>query len=310
MSITLETVLKTHFVDALARRVCGNDYEIVTRHAAFFLKAPEEKDRDIYRVIILPPKGYTANEPDQMNSHEEADYAKIEVKGGVREGKRGFSKLKDCLFVASAPEHGKVSDLTEPYLTYDLENPEPDLVTELHSAGEAPFTVVRNDGFGFYHNLVNVSDDWLVMVLHKRLRPAKKVDLQSHLVAVQDEYARQLKALYEGVVEHGDRVFHEAPSLVADVKRMPLSVSLPALGEMLYVHDSGMHEACTVFAIILDLGKQQPEAVREFLASSVITKTVPEYYARQLIGKIERAGTSEPPAVLSGHDDIPESLDP
>lgn len=309
MSITLETVLKAHFVDALARRVCGDNYEIVTRHAAVFLKAPEEEDRDIYRVIILPPKGYTANEPDQMNSHEEADYAKIEVKGGVREGRRGFSKLKDCLFVASAPEHGKVSDLTEPYLTYDLESPEPDLVTELHSAGEAPFTVVRNDGFGFYHNLVNRSDGWLVMVLHKRLRPAKKVDLEPHLATVQDEYARLLKALYESVVKHGDRVFQEEPSLVADVKKIPLSVSLPALGEMLYVHDSGMHEACTVFAIILDLGKSQPEAVSEFLAASVEAKAVPAYYAGQLIEKIKRAGLQEPTST-SDRDDISKSREP
>ena len=284
----IESILKKQFVKALAQRVCGDDIEVIERPAAFMVRKKEEGERDLHRLILLPPKGYTANTPNQTNSHDEAEYATIQVKGTVREGKQAFSKVKDCLLVASFHENGAVSELNKPYLTFDLDDRDPDLVTELHSAGGSPFPVVKSDGFGFYHNLINTADDWLVLVLHKRLRLQKAIDLESHLSVLQNEHAEVLKALYHGIIEHGDEVFTKSPQLVDSVTKMPPAIALPTLGEMLYVHDTGRHEACTAFAVILKIGKANPQMVTEFLQKNMKAKTIPPYYAVQLIDKINK----------------------
>lgn len=288
--MNIDIVLKKHFVAALVQRVCGEDTELITRPASFMIRNKVEGDRDIHRVIILPPRGYTADKINQTNSHDEAEYATIEIKGGVREDKQGFSKLRDCLFMASIPENGTTSELNKPYLLYDVDKSDnPDLQKTVHSAGTAPFAVVKSDGYGFYHNLVNVTDDWLVLQLYKRLRPQKSVDLAPRLADLPAKDAALLASLYDAIVEHGDEVFYKTPKLIDGVCALPLSHSLPALGEMLYVHDTGKHEACSAFAVILKIGKEQPDAVREFLGQSLDAQTVPAYYAKQLVSKIDKA---------------------
>jgi len=286
MTFDINTLLKKHFISTLTKRVCGDNYEIIERPMAFMICKRDECERDVHRLILLPPKGYTANAPNQVNSHDEAEYATIQIKGAVRRGKQGFSKVKDCLLVASFHENGSVSDLNEPYLTFDIDGNDPDLVTKLHSAGKVPFPVVKSNGVGFYHNLINTTDDWLVLVLHKRLRPQKPVDLEFHLTTLQNEQADVLRQLYGGIVEHGDAVFSESPGIVDAVTKLPPAISLPALGEMLYVHDTGKHEACTAFAIILKIGKANPQVVTEFLQENMVLKNIPAYYTQQLIEKI------------------------
>lgn len=285
----IQTVLKIGFVKALIGEVCGDETELVVRDNSYAVRSKVEGERDVHRIILLPPRGFTANAINQMNSHDEADYATIEVKGAIKDGKRGFSKLKDCLLVASKDENGSVSDLNQPYLTYDVEEGSQfGLTLKKHSAGTAPFPVVKNNGFGFYHNLVNLTDDWLVLKLHKRLRPQKSVDLEPHLQNLPQSNADALRGLYESIVEHGDSIFKQTPQLVEKVLDLPLNQSLPALGEMLYVHDSGMHEACTAFAVILKIGNKYPDTVSTFLNSATEADSIPSYYAQQLTGKIER----------------------
>lgn len=286
----LETILDKNYIQDLIKEVCGHDTEIVKRRDSFAVRSKVESDRDIYRIILLPPQGFTANEINQMNSHDEAEKATIEVKGAVKENKHAFSKLKDCLLVASTHENGTVSDLHEPYLTFNLgeENKSPDLIMQKHSSGKAPFYVVKNDGFGFYHNLVNLTDDWLVLKLHKVLRAQKKVNLEPLLKNMQDEEASIYKELYNSIIEIGDNIFKERLDLINKIVNLPLRNTMPMLSEMLYIHDSGMHEACSVFALILKISKRNPEGVIKFLKTAIKENVIPVYYANQLIGKIER----------------------
>lgn len=286
----INSILKTDFVKALVEKTCGDDVDLVERQDSFAVRRKKEGERDIHRVIILPPRGFTANAIDQMNSHDEADYASIQVKGAVKAGKRNFSKLKDCLLVASQDKGSAVSDLNQPYLTANADDARKnsDLSFTKHSAGTAPFSVVKNDGAGFYHNLINLTDEWLVLKLHKRLRPQKAVDLEPHLARLTSEAANALRSLYVAIKKHGDGIFRKKPEAIKSVLDLPLEKSLPALGEILYVHDSGMHEACTAFAIILKIGKTNPERVTSFLRNAKNSDAIPPYYAEQLIGKLNR----------------------
>ncbi len=289
MSVDINTVLRTHFVQALVRRVCGEDIDIIKRPASFAIRRRIEDERDVERIIILPPRGYSADAANQTNSHDEAERATLEIKGAVRPGRQGFSRLRDCLLFAAFHGRGAVSDLDKPYMVFDLgENRTPGLITSLHSAGEAPFPVVKNSGFGFYHNLINATDDWLVLHLRKRHRPMKAVDLEPHLSVLPEKEADALRRLYQAILRHGDGVFQKTPRLIEKISGMEPEHALPALGEMLYVRDTGRHEACTAFAIILKIGKTAPEQTTAFLQETLNAESVPRYYAFQLIEKIRR----------------------
>lgn len=284
----INSVLRRDFVRHLIVDVCGHNIEIIKRNDCFVIRNKEEGERDLDRVILLPPRGFTANAINQMNSHDEVDYATVQVKGAVKNDKNGFSKLKDCLMVVSVSENGLVSELNQPYLTYGLMGTDSNASIKRYSAGTPPVPVVKNDGYGFYHNLINVTDDWLVLKLHKKLRPQKKVDLVSVLTNVPSAHAEYLNELYSAVIDHGDTLFHKSPKLVSNVMSIPMEVSFPVLSEMLHVHDSGKHEACTVFAVMLKIGGGNPMLATNWLQKAMQAESIPKYYARQLMDKIER----------------------
>jgi len=84
---------------------------------------------------------------------------------------------------------------------------------------------------------------------------------------------------------------------VEGLKKFPVQRVLPALGEMLFVHDSGMHEACTVFAMILKLSKDNPKEVTAYLEEARSSKAVPGYYATQLLDKIAKDQSAPAPSL-------------
>ncbi len=282
-------ILAHQYVRDLIQKICGPKIELVTRAHCYVVRAKREGARDIHRIILLPPFGFTANAPDQMNSHDEAAFASIQVKGAVRPGKAGFSKLKACLRVAAKSDVGTISLLDQPYLTYDphvTAGDQDGLSLKTYDAGTPPFAVVKEDGYGFYHNLENRTGDWLVLKLHKILRPSRGLALGPFLAALPNHSAAILKTLHGAIVAQGDGVYHTAPDLVAAVTALPVSHALPPLIEMLHIHDSGMHEACTVFSIILKLGKRHPQIVASHLRQADAANAVPPYYADQLLKKL------------------------
>ena len=281
----IKGVLEKSFVKEYIQRVCGKDNELIERPAAFFIRRRKEDTTAVKRVIVLPPKGFTANTMNQTNSHDEALRATIQIKGAVREGKQGFSIVKNCLLVAAFNAKSGVSDLNVPYLTFDI-GKTPNLFTAFHSAGTPPFAVVKENGFGFYHNLINVSDDWLVVELNKRLRTQKGVELESVFKNTTHTDTEILKRLYEGIVAYGDEVFSKLPEIVEQVAQLAPETSLPALGEMLYAYDTGRHEACSAFAMILKVGKLHPKVTLEYIKEAAESGAIPKYYAQQLTDKL------------------------
>ncbi len=289
MDKNIHEILETDFVKRLRSMVCGDVFEIVERPAAYFVKQPDsiEDQRDINRLIILPPFGYTANVKNQTNCFHAVETATIQIRGAVREGKRAFSKIKECLMVVSFDQMDKVSHLDKPYQEFDIMDESPQFNKVTRSAGEMPFHVVGIDGKGFYHTLINTTDEWLILQLHKVMRPQKKVDISECYMGLQDEHSAIIQRLYDGIITHGDALFSEDTSLVNSVVKMPPSLILPALGEMLYIRDTGKHETCTAFALILKLGRNYPKIVTKFLKQKLQTKAIPKFFAEQLMKKIE-----------------------
>lgn len=282
--MNLTTLLDTHFVKTLAQEVCGDERMIVERTAMFMVKAPEEDERNINRLLIFPPKGYASNQPNLTNCFQGVERATIEIKGAVRDGKRSFSKVDNCLLVPSYHEISRISDLDKPYLNFDIDNPDPNLTLETHSSHKPGFHIVRPDGTGFYHTLINLKDDWLVLQLKKILRPQKAPNMQKHYRIMQDQHIMVLNSFYDGIIQYGDKLFSENPDLIQTVAKMPHQISLPALGEMLYIRDTGKHETCTAFAMILKISKTRATHVLDYLQSA----DIPPFFAEQLIKKIKK----------------------
>lgn len=294
--MSIDNILKTDFVSSLIQEVCGSKTELITRPSCFFVKKPDalEDERDINRVIILPPKGFTANEINQTNCFYSVESAKIEVLGAAREGKSAFSKLKQSLLVVSRHKKDTVSDLNKPYLIFDFNSSNNDFISETYDAGTPPFHVVKPDGTGFYHTLINLTDEWLVLRLHKVLRPQRSVNLTPFLKDMQDGQADILKNLYKAIIVHGDKIFKEEAKLIQSVMNISPQDSLPAIGEMLYIRDTGKHETCSSFALILKISHRHPKQALNYLYKAEKEAVIPSYFANQLMSKIQNKHSIEP----------------
>jgi hypothetical protein len=289
----IEQVLQQHFVKEKVRGVFGsNETELITRHAedgtgptSFLVKLKDERGLDIERLIVLPSGGFTANMPNWMNSHAEAHHATIEILGGVREGRIGFSKLKHCLEFAHAANANSSEALNVPYKETTIDGVQKPLL----SSGSRAH-VVKEDGFGFYHNLTNKADDWLVIKLEKHLRLTQGVDLAKFANGNNGDSMALASDFYRAVQTHGDEVFHAQPELVSRVANYRDAHQIvPPLIEMLKVYDAGRHEACTIFAILLRIGKKHPEVFHEYAAQALAENFEPAFYLKQLMQKINRA---------------------
>lgn len=82
---------------------------------------------------------------------------------------------------------------------------------------------------------------------------------------------------------------------------------LPAVAEMIYIKDTGRHETCTAFALLLKLGQAQPEVVLPFLKSAVENDDIPEFFGTQLIEKV-KADRLKHPTVMSAQQLDVETL--
>ncbi len=286
--MTLNDVLNVSFVKDLMLKISKSDLQIIRRPACFFIKKPMEDERDINRLIILPPHGHTSNKINQTNCFEGVERATVKFKGAVREGKHGFSKMQKGLLQVSFNQESLVSNLDRPYIEYDLSNNDPKLETKNHTSHTSSFHVVKEDGTGFYHTLVNTRDDWLVLELHKVLRPQKTANIESKLDGVQNKFADVLKETGQVISDIGDRFFSDRHDLVEAVLDIPHSISLPALGEMLYIRDTGKHETCTAFGMILKIAQDHPEQTLAYLNRVKKEQAIPTYFAKQLIEKIEK----------------------
>lgn len=284
--MNIQSVLQTDFVSAVLMRTVGEPYKVVRRPAAYVVKSEIEDERNIERLIVLPPFGFTANKVYQTNSYSDVEKATIEILGAVRTGKHGFSTIKDCLLTVSFNDESLYSQLDQPYLEYDLNDPKPAFTTRINSAGEPPFYVVKPDGSGIYHALRNLKDEWLILKLKKALRPQKKADMKQFFKSMQYEHVVLFKDLAAAIQEHGDKVFHNRQPLIDKVLQVPANISLPVLGEMLYFRDKGNHETCSVFALILKIGREDTSKTLEYLHRSKLNSSIPGYFVDQLIAKL------------------------
>ena len=272
------TLVKNIIKNLLAKK----EIEIIQRPASFIIRLKDEPEDRIFRIILLPPNGFTANKIDETTPHPEVRKAKIEIKGGVKPNKSGFNLLKNCIkYQHYSIRNIKITE-DEPYPKINRQNYKEEI-----KSSKQKFFVVEENGNGFYHSLVNLSNEWILLVLDKELRLQRTPELKSKIENLDKNQQKIINLLYEKILSLGDVIFEKEDRLIEEVCNFEVDVIIPPLIEMLNVLETGKHESCTVYAIILKIGKENVKVI-DFLKEAVKSKTAPKYYLDELIKKLSK----------------------
>jgi hypothetical protein len=259
----------------------GGEFDMVERPGCFILLLKHETEEEVHRIIVLKPSGFTSNSLEELSSHPEAREAVVEIRGAIRPGNVGYFPVKDCVeFKYYANDD---ANTVEDY-PYALAK---DAWSAIHTS-RTRFKVVKEDGYGFYHNIINLSGEWVVLLLDKKIKQTRRLDL-SALKSVRKEDEREaLSGFLAMVSSEGDAVFRKGNDLIKRIVSMDPKESLPVLISFLNVPECGRHEQCSVFATILKASRKNPKASMAMLRIFERNDAVPQYYIRELIEKVSR----------------------
>jgi hypothetical protein len=258
--------------------------ELVNRPASYIIKLKDEKKDKIVRIIILPPKGHTSNKLDETSPHPETRKATVLIKGGIKQDNKNFSVIKNAIKFSYYLTRDIEVVANYPYAPVNRENK--NYKEEIKSSREK-FYVVEENGKGFYHNLINLSSEWILLVLEKELGFQKNVNLENKTRNLPKNKQDLVKKFVEVVKMKGDKIFDQGAGLVNDVAKFSLDEILPILIELLNIPETGKHEQCTVYSIILKLGKKDKRKSLEYLKKALENNYAQPYYLKELINKLK-----------------------
>ncbi|HIH11005.1 TPA: hypothetical protein HA241_02360 [Candidatus Woesearchaeota archaeon] len=278
-----EEIISSILVKNTIKNLFDNkEIEIIKRPSSFIIRLKNEPEDRISRVILLPPHGFTANRIDETNPHAEVRKAKIEIRGGVRPKRSGFNFLKNCLkYQYYTIRNIKITE-EEPYPKIDGE-----YYKEEVKSSKQKFLVVKENGVGFYHSLVNLSSEWILLILDKELRFQRIPELQLKIENLDKSQQKVISHLYGKVISLGDTIFENEAKIIEETYNFDVDTIIPILIEMLNIVETGKHEPCTVYAIILKIGKKNKNVIN-FLKEALKNKTAPKYYLEELIKKLSK----------------------
>jgi hypothetical protein len=277
----LEEILKTQILNTLIKTLFKDGkIQTVDRKNYYILKKQIEDNDKIRRIILLPPGIKTASnftgikEFNLMSPHSEYEEASIEIKGGLMPGRQGFSKIKSALKFSYYTK----SDITPGQKKYYKEI--------FKSTHEPKFKVVKPDGWGFYHNLTNKTNEWLCLVLEAKLLNQKTPNI------ILNNFSLAEKAIINDLIHklesRGDYLFKEDLHLVEKIINLNQNKILPILIELLNIKNRGNHEPCTIFALILKIGKKNKTLTIKLLETALQKDLAPKFYLRELLRKLKK----------------------
>ncbi len=280
-TFTIDDILNANIVKNVVKtRFATKETEVIKRPASFIIRLKNEPEDRVFRIILLPPHGFTADTMDETNPHPEVRKAKIEIKGGVRPNKSGFNLLKKCIrYQYYTVRNIKITE-DKPYPKINGE-----YYKENMKSSKQIFFVVKEDGIGFYHSLVNLSNEWILLSLDKELRLQRAPELQSKIANMDKNKQRIITLLYKKILLLGDTIFKKEPRLIEEICNFDVDKIIPRLIEMLNVLETGKHEPCTVYAIILKIGKKNVKVI-DYLKEAVERNVAQKYYLDELIKKL------------------------
>ncbi len=161
----------------------------------------------------------------------------------------------------------------------------PEYREEIKSSNETFFSV-KESGEGFYHNLVNLTYEWIVLTAYRGLVRGKKMNIAAKVANLNSNEKNMILQLIENIHEKGDAIFVQNKANVDAILELPSENVIPALIGALNIYETGKHEPCTVYAVILKFGKKDKIRVLSFLQTALNRNDAPKYYLEELIEKL------------------------
>ena len=267
----------------------SQDYEIIERPASFSIRLKKEDPQTVRRIILLPPHGFTADKINLLSPHPEARNAKIKILGKIKPNNQGFSPVNEEVKFVFSLVREVPTEKDSSYSDYSKFSKE--YYGRQLKSWRNPFYVVKENGWGNFHNLINLSDDWLILSLEKKLTDKKKINISDPLKLLTATQAVKLKGILKQIETKGDKIFKDKIS-VANFLAFNPKILVPVLIQMLNFSETGRHEPCTFFAFLLKIVKKDKKLVLAEVNKALKLKTAPYYYLEDLKKKIDRKQSS------------------
>jgi len=277
-------ILKSKVVkDATNLYFKNQRFEIINRGTSIIIRLKKEAGFKILRLILIAPNGYTSNKPNELAPHPEVRKATIKIKGAIKSENANLSYLKNIIKYIYYTKREINATLHKTYALADINNI---YYKEDIRSSKDNFFVVKENGNGFYHNLINLSSNWVLLILKKELKPIKKINITKYLNNSDSKGVFQ--EIYSEIQDNGDNLFAINKKLVSKFVLIDYNLTILFLINLLNIYETGKHEPCTVFGLILKIAKQNPKQTLNYLNIALSNKEAPEYYLTELIKKITK----------------------
>lgn len=283
---SLDDILSCPLFKATVAEYLGEgELSLTNRKSCYFVRKidenvlPENKLL-IVRLLLLPPGGFTGIRRNILSVHPEARTVKLRILGAIAPEKRGYKPLIREIEFMYAPIRQVPTSAELPYAYYSDEYCRKEL-----KSWRSWFYAVKEDGWGNFHSLVNLSGEWAVIVVEKELIDHKPIKIANFLNELDNQKARHLQHLLQMIQLQGDAFFTK-PQQIEEILSFPPSILVPILIRLLNVPETGKHEPCTYFGLLLKLSKQRRSLVMAEVQQAISLQVAPSYYLHDLKRKL------------------------
>ena len=271
------------FQKTLKKFLANGGTEVITRPACFFIRLKSEDTKLVKRIIVFPPNGFTGSEANLLNPHPEARKARVKILGKINPNRKGFKPLVGEIKFNFSLARNIPTEKTSAYAKFS----ERYCKSQLKS-WKNWFYVLKENGWGNFHSLINLSDEWVVALLEKELVDQKTIDTKTYLQKLPQSKAEKLRSVLQKIERIGDKIFDDRKA-VSELLKFPPKILVPILIQMLNVQETGKHENCTFFALLLKIAKKNKKQVWEEVKHAIELKSAPYYYLEDLERKLSKS---------------------
>lgn len=260
----------------------GEAYRIIKRKSSYIIRLKNEPIDSVKRMIILPPNGSTAGEysglladHEKFSPHPETLEASLIIKGGVAPGRLGYRKIDRAV---------KFSYFTK----RDVDFKEDSAKAEFKSSHIPAFKVVKPNGYGFWHNIQDLSNEWVLLVLEKKLKASNPVNIDKLLQELQPKQRAEIQSLISKIADQGDHIFESKVNPLDDLSDIDVKYVARALISALNLPEHANHEPCTAVALLLKLAKDNKQVVLQECQKALAENSAPVFYLDDIINKLRK----------------------
>ena len=278
-----EEIFASQLVKKKIQELFGNQAcQTVKRKSSYIIRLKDEPNNIVKRIIILPPNGSTAGEysgllsaHEKFNPHPETLEAVLSIEGGAAPGRLGYRKIDHAI---------KFSYFTKREVDFRKESPK----VEYKSSHIPPFKVVKSNGYGFWHNIQNLSNEWILLVLEKKSVVSNPLDIDKIIKELPPDQKEKIHSLIDKIRHQGDHIFEDKINPIENLYSVDVEYLTLALITALNIPEHSNHEPCTAVALLLKLSKDNKEVVLRKCQKALKENSAPAFYLTEIINKLVR----------------------